>query len=106
MIKKIKNAVVQDINFTPAVSLKNGKKVTSFTILHPSFLVQTRETLQQALESLNMNGCSVEDLGLDFTLPGFPNIELKKGGKDIPVTIYNLEEYLRVLNSFSTIWIP
>lgn len=57
---------------------------------------QTRETLQQALESLNMNGCSVEDLGLDFTLPGFPNIELKKGGKDVPVTIYNLEEYLRV----------
>lgn len=43
-----------------------------------------------------MNGCSVEDLGLDFTLPGFPNIELKKGGKDVPVTIYNLEEYLRV----------
>ncbi|KAM6946227.1 E3 ubiquitin-protein ligase TRIP12 [Aplochiton taeniatus] len=58
---------------------------------------QTRETLQQSLESLNMNGCSVEDLGLDFTLPGFPNIELKKGGKDIPVTIYNLEEYLRLV---------
>ncbi|XP_045580417.1 E3 ubiquitin-protein ligase TRIP12 isoform X10 [Salmo salar] len=60
-------------------------------------LSQTRETLQQALESLNMNGCSVEDLGLDFTLPGFPNIELKKGGKDVPVTIYNLEEYLRLV---------
>ncbi|XP_067364614.1 E3 ubiquitin-protein ligase TRIP12 isoform X5 [Channa argus] len=58
---------------------------------------ETRETLQQALESLNMNGCSVEDLGLDFTLPGFPNIELKKGGKDVPVTIYNLEEYLRLV---------
>ncbi|XP_077467262.1 E3 ubiquitin-protein ligase TRIP12 isoform X1 [Stigmatopora argus] len=58
---------------------------------------QTRETLKQALESLNMNGCSVEDLGLDFTLPGFPNIELKKGGKDVPVTIYNLEEYLRLV---------
>lgn len=50
-----------------------------------------------------MNGCSVEDLGLDFTLPGFPNIELKKGGKDIPVTIYNLEEYLRVCNR-SVLW--
>uniref|UniRef100_A0A8C2XFB3 E3 ubiquitin-protein ligase n=1 Tax=Cyclopterus lumpus TaxID=8103 RepID=A0A8C2XFB3_CYCLU len=58
---------------------------------------QTRETLQQALESLNMNGCSVEDLSLDFTLPGYPNIELKKGGKDFPVTIYNLEEYLRLV---------
>uniref|UniRef100_A0A8B9LPY2 E3 ubiquitin-protein ligase n=1 Tax=Astyanax mexicanus TaxID=7994 RepID=A0A8B9LPY2_ASTMX len=57
----------------------------------------TRETLQLALESLNMNGCSVEDLGLDFTLPGFPNIELKKGGKDVPVTIHNLEEYLRLV---------
>ncbi|KAG7471028.1 hypothetical protein MATL_G00120120 [Megalops atlanticus] len=57
----------------------------------------TRETLQQALEGLNMNGCSVEDLGLDFTLPGFPNIELKKGGKDVPVTIHNLEEYLRLV---------
>lgn len=52
-----------------------------------------------------MNGCSVEDLGLDFTLPGFPNIELKKGGKDIPVTIYNLEEYLRVTARLSPSWV-
>lgn len=59
-------------------------------------IFQTKENLQYALETLTMNGCSVEDLGLDFTLPGFPNIELKKGGKDIPVTIHNLEEYLRV----------
>ncbi|XP_053565808.1 E3 ubiquitin-protein ligase TRIP12 isoform X6 [Bombina bombina] len=58
---------------------------------------QTKESLQFALESLNMNGCSVEDLGLDFTLPGFPNIELKKGGKDVPVTIHNLEEYVRLV---------
>ncbi|KQK81209.1 thyroid hormone receptor interactor 12 [Amazona aestiva] len=57
---------------------------------------QTKESLQYALEALTMNGCSVEDLGLDFTLPGFPNIELKKGGKDTPVTIHNLEEYLRL----------
>ncbi|XP_044144997.1 E3 ubiquitin-protein ligase TRIP12 isoform X6 [Bufo gargarizans] len=54
----------------------------------------TKESLQFALESLNMNGCSIEDLGLDFTLPGFPNIELKKGGKDVPVTIHNLDEYV------------
>ena len=30
-----------------------------------------------------MDGCPVEDLGLDFTLPGYPNIELMKGGKDM-----------------------
>lgn len=62
-------------------------------------IFQTKESLQYALEALTMNGCSVEDLGLDFTLPGFPNIELKKGGKDTPVTIHNLEEYLRVRKS-------
>ncbi|XP_068262941.1 E3 ubiquitin-protein ligase TRIP12 isoform X1 [Nyctibius grandis] len=58
---------------------------------------QTKESLQYALKALTMNGCSVDDLGLDFTLPGFPNIELKKGGKDTPVTIHNLEEYLRLV---------
>ena len=50
-----------------------------------------------------MNGCSVDDLGLDFTLPGYPNIELKKGGKDVPVSIHNLEEYLRVGTCLSCI---
>ena len=43
-----------------------------------------------------MDGCAVEDLDLDFVLPGYANIELKKGGKDIPLTLNNLEEYLRV----------
>ena len=43
-----------------------------------------------------MDGCSIEDLDLDFTLPGYSSIELKKGGKDIPVTLDNLEEYLQV----------
>ncbi len=43
-----------------------------------------------------MDGCPIEDLSLDFVLPGYPNIELKKGGKDIPVTLHNLEEYLHV----------
>jgi E3 ubiquitin-protein ligase TRIP12 len=43
-----------------------------------------------------MDGCSVEDLGMDFVLPGYPNIELKKGSKDLPVTLHNLEDYLKV----------
>ena len=39
---------------------------------------------------------SVVDLDLDFTLPGYAQIELKKGGKDILVNLENLEEYLNV----------
>ena len=34
-----------------------------------------------------MDGCPVEDLGLDFTLPGYPNIELRKGGRDTSVSL-------------------
>lgn len=53
--------------------------------------------LKSALESLKLDGCSVEDLNLDFTLPGFPHIELRKGGRDMTVNIHNLEEYLKLL---------
>ena len=35
---------------------------------------------QDQMSQLAMDGCPVEDLGLDFTLPGYPNIELTKGG--------------------------
>lgn len=42
-----------------------------------------------------MDGCSIEDLDINFTLPGYSNIELKKGGQDITVTLDTLEEYLQ-----------
>ncbi|XP_035207810.1 E3 ubiquitin-protein ligase TRIP12-like isoform X3 [Stegodyphus dumicola] len=53
--------------------------------------------LKSALESLTLDGCPLEDLNLDFTLPGFSHIEMRKGGKDMLVTVYNLEEYLKLL---------
>ena len=45
-----------------------------------------------------MDGCPVEDLGLDFTLPGYPNIELMKGGKDLSVTLDNLAQYVKLVS--------
>ena len=53
------------------------------------------ESLHLALSSLTLDGLPIEDLGLDFVLPG-TNIDLKKNGKDIIVSIENLEEYLKV----------
>lgn len=62
------------------------------------FTEQTADSCQLALSSLTLSGGgTVEDLDLDFVLPGYPNIELKKGGKDAHVTLDNLEEYLKVL---------
>ncbi|GCC17505.1 hypothetical protein chiPu_0017579 [Chiloscyllium punctatum] len=81
--------------------LFNIDPVVAKSICHLEDIIKQKKKLEQdrsqALESLNMNGCSVEDLGLDFTLPGYASVELKKGGKDTVVTIHNLEEYLRLV---------
>lgn len=46
---------------------------------------------------LFLDGCKVDDLALGFTLPGYPTIELKKGGKDCLVTIQNLDQYVNLV---------
>jgi E3 ubiquitin-protein ligase TRIP12 len=53
-------------------------------------------TFDENDEKLFLDGCKIEDLSLVFTLPGHPNIELKKGGKDCSVTIHNLDQYVDV----------
>jgi len=55
----------------------------------------TKESVALASSALTLDGVPIEDLGLDFVLPG-TDYELKKNGKDIPVTIDNLDEYLQV----------
>ncbi|KAL2870305.1 HECT-type E3 ubiquitin transferase UFD4 [Aspergillus lucknowensis] len=48
----------------------------------------------QALEAVEVDGVQVEDLGLDFTLPGYPAIELIKNGSNVPVTMNNVDLYV------------
>lgn len=57
----------------------------------------TKEQREEKINQLTLDGCSIEDLSLDFTLPGYSHIELKKGGKNIPVTIHNLDSYCRLV---------
>lgn len=51
----------------------------------------------QLIESLNLDGCLISDLGLVFELPGYENIELRKGGSEISVTTYNLDQYIKLV---------
>jgi len=51
------------------------------------------EKVAQA-EALEVDGVRIDDLGLDFTLPGYSSIELLPNGSQIPVTIDNVELYL------------
>ncbi|KAJ5899399.1 hypothetical protein N7495_004143 [Penicillium taxi] len=48
----------------------------------------------KAIQLIQVDGVQVEDLGLDFTLPGYPAIELTPGGSDIELTIENVDEYV------------
>ncbi|CEL61949.1 E3 ubiquitin-protein ligase TRIP12 [Rhizoctonia solani AG-1 IB] len=49
---------------------------------------------EAALSDLTIHGAHLEDLALDFTVPGY-DIELKPGGRDVSVTNSNVEEYVR-----------
>lgn len=54
----------------------------------------SKDKKAQALEEVEVDGVQVEDLSLDFTLPGYPAIELIKDGSNIPVTMSNVDIYL------------
>jgi E3 ubiquitin-protein ligase TRIP12 len=53
--------------------------------------------IEEALQKLTLKGVKIEDLCLNFTLPGYPEIELKTDGSDIPITVYNLDEYIQLV---------
>ncbi|KAH7032398.1 thyroid hormone receptor interactor 12 [Macrophomina phaseolina] len=48
-----------------------------------------------AIEAIEIDGAHVEDLGLDFTLPGYPSIELIPEGANTSVTIDNVATYVQ-----------
>lgn len=61
----------------------------------------TSEQKKRALESLEVDGVRVEDLGLDFTLPGYPAIELVKDGSNTSVQNSNIDKYLDLVIDFT-----
>uniref|UniRef100_H2YD19 E3 ubiquitin-protein ligase n=1 Tax=Ciona savignyi TaxID=51511 RepID=H2YD19_CIOSA len=60
-------------------------------------LLHCQDGAQERINAITMDGCRLEDLGLDFLLPGFPNIELMKFGAKTSLTIENLDKYLSLI---------
>ena len=46
------------------------------------------------IKNIAINDAIIDDLGLDFTLPGYPHIELIENGAHTPVDMYNVALYL------------
>ncbi|KAK9240715.1 hypothetical protein V1525DRAFT_336363 [Lipomyces kononenkoae] len=47
------------------------------------------------VENIEVDGVRVDDLALDFTLPGQPDFELIEGSGNEPVTIHNIDLYVK-----------
>lgn len=45
-------------------------------------------------ENITIDGARLDDLCLDFTLPGYPNIELVANGSQVKLTMENVDQYL------------
>ncbi|CAN6332780.1 unnamed protein product [Urochloa humidicola] len=48
----------------------------------------------QIVSDLTYRGCRIEDLALDFALPGYPDYRLSSGSRSDSLNVDNLEEYV------------
>ena len=109
MGKALQDGRMLDMHFAPALfelALLGGKPDLHLLAEVDPGLGKSMIKLQRLWEaaratggSVVVDGCPVEDLCLDFTLPGSPDIELCPGGRDVAVTSDNVGEYVSgVLN--------
>ena len=66
-------------------------------------LPQIGEAQAEAIQAIRVKDASIADLSLDFTLPGYPQMELKPDGAAIDVTIDNVQEYIRLVVEYTLI---
>nr|OQO31812.1 hypothetical protein B0A51_00714 [Rachicladosporium sp. CCFEE 5018] len=88
-------AAVATVDQDLAKSLKMLKK---YVIARERIEEDSRLNLSQKIskvQGIRVNDARIEDLGLDFTLPGYPHIELAEHGASTDVTIHNLSTYIR-----------
>ncbi|KAB8346105.1 hypothetical protein FH972_023153 [Carpinus fangiana] len=64
---------------------------------------QVRLTSQQKAQKIASIKSTAENMGLDFTLPGHPAIELIPNGADVNVTIDNLGDYVDKVIDFTLV---
>jgi E3 ubiquitin-protein ligase TRIP12 len=77
-----------------ANSLKHIKK---FVSAKKAIVEDPNRTAAQKVadtEQIVIDDTTLDDLALDFTLPGYPDIELIPGGSHVQVTIDNVDSYL------------
>lgn len=85
---------VKTVDKSLANSLKLLRKYAAAKKKVDDTRVLTATERKKRVQAITIDGVRVEDMALDFTLPGYPHIELEKNGTNIPVTIYNVGRYV------------
>jgi E3 ubiquitin-protein ligase TRIP12 len=95
------NCMCQELDLFDIISFdaEFGKTLQELQILveRKRFLESTYGMNQLEVTDLRFRGTPIEDLCLDFTLPGYPDYILKEGEENTIVNIYNLEEYVTLV---------
>lgn len=89
-------ASVKNIDSTLAKSLEHLEQYVAARVSIENDASHSAEDREKAIKAIKIADAGIEDLSLDFTLPGY-DIELKAGGKDISVDMDNLKEYIRLV---------
>ncbi|ERF71837.1 hypothetical protein EPUS_01752 [Endocarpon pusillum Z07020] len=98
-IKAPSIALVKTVDHDLANSLVQVKKFVIAKGQVEEDLHMSAAQKAHALQDVCVQGARVDDLMLDFTLPGYPSIELIPNGSSTPVTIDNVDLYIeRVLD--------
>ncbi|KAI9099522.1 hypothetical protein DFS34DRAFT_579446 [Phlyctochytrium arcticum] len=75
-------------------SLLDLKKYVSQKDVIEGDTTLTPEEKAARLRNVTVKDARIEDLCLDFTLPGYPDLDLCPNGKNTPLTLANLESYI------------
>jgi E3 ubiquitin-protein ligase TRIP12 len=85
---------VESVDDTLAMSLRPLRKAAMQKKKIEADSNLTAEEKAEKIAAITISGVPVEDLALDFTLPGYPDIELIPKGADVTVTIDNVDTYV------------
>jgi len=66
---------------------------------HPRLTMAQKEAKTSMIQ---VNGATIDDLALDFTLPGYPHIDIIANGSQVPVTIDNVALYIAGVVDYTT----
>ena len=91
-------AVDQDL-FKSLLTLRQFYTAKRAIEEHPRLTAVQKE---QKISLIQIAGATIDDLALDFTLPGYPNIEIIPNGAQVPVTIENVAMYIAGVVDYTT----